>query len=183
MYESSKEINYKQSGISGILDKLDKSTYSRFVDKLQAEASNPAKVFAIAAILINPTDERKFLAVKRPPDARTLPDVWGLPAITLQPDELPEVVTLRLAKEKLNTQVEFLGCLGFDSANRGEYELILMDVVARLVGKEPSVWEAPTKRTKYVQQQWTSELALLEEAALKGSVCSSILLRSYCFLY
>jgi ADP-ribose pyrophosphatase YjhB (NUDIX family) len=183
MYDIPKEINPQQAGISGILGKLDESAYFRFVDKLRAEGSNPAKVFAIAVVLINPRDESKFLAVKRPPDARTLPDVWGLPAITIQDDELLEAATFRLAKEKLNTQVEFLGCLGFASANRGEYELTLMDVVARLVGKEPSVWEAPTERTKYVQQQWTNKLALLTEAALKGSVCSSILLRSYRFLY
>lgn len=182
MYEMPEGIIGQQAGISGILDRLNEDAYFKFVDKLRAEASNPAKVFAIAAILIDPADERKFLAVKRPHDARTLPDVWGLPVITLQPDELPEVATLRLAQEKLNTQVEFLGCLDFDSANRGEYELTLMDVVAKLVGKEPSVWEAPTNRTKYVQQQWTNDLSLLREAALKGSVCSRILLRSHNFL-
>lgn len=179
MQETPKEINYKQVGISGIKGKLNESAYFRFVSELRAEASNPAKTFAIAVVLINPQDDSQFLAVKRPPDARTLPDVWGLPAITVQSDELPEVATFRLAKEKLNTQVEFLGCLDFDSANRGKYELVLMDVVARLVGKEPSVWEAPTKHTKYIQQQWTDELSILQESALKGSVCSRILLRTH----
>lgn len=173
----------KHSGISGILNKLDRSVCKTFIEMLSVDAlspaKKPAKQFAIAAVVIDPKDESKFFAVKRPPNAKTLPDVWGLPTVAIKYDEQIEAAIERLAREKLNTQVEFLGCLGLDTMDRGEYELILMDVVVKLVGKEPSVWEAPTKQTKYVQQQWTNNLSIFEKAALKGSVCSRILLRSF----
>ena len=182
MYEVPHQQGHQHTGISGILNRLDNSACDTFIDMLKADALNlakkPARLFAIAAVVIDPTDESKFLAVKRPPNAKSLPNVWGLPAITVKYGEQPEMATVRLAREKLNTQVEFLGCLGLASADRGEYELTLMDVVVRsVVGKEPSVWEAPTEQTKYVQQQWTNELLILQEAALKGSVCSRILLQ------
>ena len=172
----------KHSGISGILNKLDRSACNTFIEMLQVDAlspaNKPAKQFAIAAVVIDPRDESKFLAVKRPLNAKTLPDVWGLPAVAIKYNEQIEAAIVRLAREKLNTQVEFLGCLGPGLMDRGEYKLILMDVVVRLVGKEPSVSEALTVDTKYVQQKWTNDLSILEEAALKGSVCSRILLQS-----
>lgn len=178
MRETHKEVRRKKAGITGILSRLNNNICSAFINMMREEASNPARQFAIAVVLINPADESEFLAVKRPPNAKTLPNVWGLPAVTVKSNESPEAATARLAKEKLNTQVEFLGCLGFDSMDRGEYELTLMDVVARLVGKQPSVWAATTKDTKYVQQQWTNELTILKEAAIRGSVCSQVLLKS-----
>jgi ADP-ribose pyrophosphatase YjhB (NUDIX family) len=183
MNKTTREINLRRVGISGIIDRLDESIYYKFLQELRGGISNPTKVFAIAVVLINPRNEKEFLAVKRPPDARTLPNVWGLPAITIEYEEDLSLTVLRLAKEKLDTKVEFIGCLGFDSVNRGEYDLILMDVVARLSGKDPSVLEAPTKHTKYVQQKWTSDLTILREAAFKGSLCSRILLRSQGLLY
>ena len=187
MYKTPQQPGHNYTGISGIVNNLDAGTCTTFINLLKADAflpsTNPAKQFAIAAVVIDPTDESKFLAVKRPPHANSLPNVWGLPAIIVKNSEQPEIATARLAREKLNTQVEFLGCLGIASMDRGEYELTLMDVVVRLVGKEPSVKEAPTKQTKYVQQQWTNDLSILEEAALKGSVCSRILLESQGITY
>ncbi len=187
MYEVPQKPEHEYAGISGIINKLDRSTCTTFSNMLKEDAfhraTNPAKQFAIAAVVIDPTDESKFLAVKRPTSAKSLPDVWGLPAITVNYSEELEIAIIRLAREKLNTQVEFLGCLGLDSMNRGEYKLTLMDVVVRLIGKEPSVWKATTGQTKYVQQQWTNDLLILKEAALKGSVCSRILLLSHGIAY
>lgn len=182
MYKVPQQPERILAGVSGIIDNLKSTTRTTFMNMLKEDAlhtaTNPAKQFAIAAVVIDPADASKFLAVKRPPHAKSLPDVWGLPAIIVKYGEEPEIAVARLAREKLNTQVEFLGCLDIDSIDRGDYELTLMDVVVRLVGKEPSVWEAPTEQTKYVQQQWTNDLSILEEAALKGSVCSRILLKS-----
>lgn len=182
MYRISQKSGHKYVGVSGIVKKLDENAGHTFTTMLRAEASRStkghAKQFAIAAVVINPTNESKFLAVKRPSNAKSLPDVWGLPAVILKYNEQPETAALRLAWEKLNTYVEFLGCLGFASIDRGEYELTLMDVVVKLAGKEPSVWEACTEQTKYVQQQWTNDLSILKEAASKGSICSRILLAS-----
>jgi len=183
MDELSQQTEHKDIGITGILNKLDNSVCNTFINMLTVDAIDRPKQFAIAAVVIDPRDESRFLAVKRPSHAKSLPDVWGLPAIIVKHDEKPEMAVIRLAWEKLNTQVEFLGCLDLASIDRGDYELTLMDVVVRLVGKEPSVWEASTKQTKYVQQQWTDDLSILQEAASKGSICSRILLQSQGITY
>lgn len=183
MNELPPQKDHKFTGITGILNKLDNSVCNTFINMQKVDSNNLHRQFAIAAVVINPVDESRFLAVKRPSHAKSLPDVWGLPAIIVKHDEQPEMAVERLAWEKLNTQVEFLGCLGLASIDRGEHELTLMDVVVRLVGKEPCVWEAPTRQTKYVQQQWTADLSILQEAAFKGSVCSRILLESQSITY
>lgn len=181
------DLDRRYVGVTGILNKVNVGDYDSFIDLMRmyddSSEKSPPKKFAIAAIIIHPSERSKFLAVKRPPDAKSLPDVWGLPAITLGPEERPEIAAQRLAREKLDTDIEFIGCIGFRSVDRGEYELTLMDVVVELTGKEPSVWKALTKNTKYVDQQWTNDLSLLQKAASKGSVCSRILLEVQNFLY
>jgi hypothetical protein len=172
-------MSHYQIGISGIRDKIDKRICSQFVDLMKAEALDPAKRFAIAVVLICPDDDSKFLAVKRPSSDEIMPNVWGLPAITLNNAEIPKIATSRLGKEKLNTDIQFMGSIGLDTSNRRNYQLILMDVVAKLISGEPSVIDAITKHTKYTDQVWTNDLFLLEKAASKGSLCSRILLRSF----
>ena len=170
-------------GITGITNKLDNTVYPLFVNNMKRESPDLTQQFAIALLLVHPIDQTKFLAVKRPSNAKSLPDVWGLPAVTLNYSEPPEIAMSRVAKEKLNTEVELLGCLGLDSINRGNYYLTLMDIVVKLKGKEPSVIEAQTKHTKYIGQQWTDEPSILKEAASKGSLCSRILLKSLGIAY
>lgn len=132
----------------------------------------------VAAVVRNPANEREFLAVKRPPDDDRLPSVWGLPAVTLQPGELPEDGLRRIGREKLAAAIEPTRLVGIKSSDRGDYELILMDIEARLVGPEPDVSRATTAATRYVGQQWTGDLLVLREAARKGSVCSQVLLEA-----
>ena len=46
--------------------------------------------FAIAVALYHPVDKSKVLAVKRPANDDSLPNVWGLPAVVVKEGELPE---------------------------------------------------------------------------------------------
>lgn len=131
---------------------------------------------SVAVYLLNPKNEKEFLAIKRPDDDDVLPNLWGLPAVTLKREELPEQAVVRIGREKLSTTIEPVSFLGMKSINRKGYELILMDIKARLVGPEPVVANSKTKNTKYVDQKWTSDLSLLKESASKGSLCSQILL-------
>lgn len=132
--------------------------------------------YAVAAV-VRPTDDpHQFLAVKRPPTDDELPNVWGLPAVTLEPGELPEDGLRRVGKTKLATEIEPVRFVGARVAERDTYELILMDIEAHLTGPSPSVHEAHPEGTKYVDQQWTEDLRLLREAAQQGSLCSQVLL-------
>lgn len=134
---------------------------------------------AVAAVVRDPADPRRFLAVRRPPDDDRLPGVWGLPAVSLRPGELPEAGLRRVGREKLGAELEPVSLVGIKSMDRGEYELILMDLEARLVRGEPSVADADTTATRYVDQRWTEDLTLLADAARRGSLCSQILLEAH----
>lgn len=132
--------------------------------------------FSVAVYIVNPDNKQEFLIVKRPPDDDMLPNVWGLPAVTIEQDELPEAAAKRVGKEKLNTNIESVSFIGIKRVDRGDYDFILMDIKAKLIGNQPSVKEATTGHTKYIDQKWTSDLQTLTEAASKGSLCSQIIL-------
>jgi ADP-ribose pyrophosphatase YjhB (NUDIX family) len=133
---------------------------------------------SVAAVLRNPENAREFLAVRRPPDDDRLPNVWGLPAVTLAPGELPEAGLRRIGREKLGAEIEPTRFVGIKSMDRGDYELILMDMEAGVVSGAPSVLLAETTATRYVDQRWTDDLLVLREAARRGSLCSQLLLEA-----
>jgi 8-oxo-dGTP diphosphatase len=141
-------------------------------------ASARAPKCSVAAIVRRDPGGAEFLAVLRPPDDDRLPDVWGLPAVSLLPGELPEAGLRRVGREKLGVELEPVSMLGIRRADRGQYELILMDIEARLVSGEPSVHRASSTATRYADQRWTDDLQLLAPAASRGSLCCRILLDS-----
>jgi ADP-ribose pyrophosphatase YjhB (NUDIX family) len=122
-------------------------------------------------------DER-YLAVRRPPDDDRLPDVWGLPAVTLTPGELPEEGLRRVGREKLGVELEPTRLIGVSTADRGDYQLVLMDIEARLISGEPDCRNASTRNTRYVEQLWAVSIDLLREGAARGSLCCRIVLDS-----
>ncbi len=130
---------------------------------------------AIAAVVRHPIDGR-FLAVRRPADDDRLPNVWGLPAVTLRPGELPEDGLRRVGSEKLGTQLQPVRLVGFKSSDRGDYELILMDIEARVGAGEPDVASATTDATRYVAQQWVESVEILRRGAALGSLCCQIMI-------
>ena len=132
--------------------------------------------YSVAAVIRRAPGEAEFLAVKRPPDDDRLPDVWGLPAVSLRPGELPEAGLRRVGREKLGVELEPVSLVGIRAADRGDHELILMDVEAIVVSGEARVEAATTTATRYVEQRWTPELSLLRDAARRGSLCCRILL-------
>lgn len=134
--------------------------------------------FSIAVAIFNPDNNSEVLAVKRPPTDDSLPNVWGLPAVTPIDGELPETAVKRLGIEKLVTNIEAVSYIGIKYTERSAYNLILMEVEARLIGESPSVKDATTIETKYVDQQWTSDYSIFKKAASKGSLCSQIFLKS-----
>jgi hypothetical protein len=141
-------------------------------------ATRPATKCAVAAVLRRVPGGAELLAVRRPPDDDRLPDVWGLPAVSLRAGELPETGLRRVGLEKLGAELEPVCMVGIRRADRGEYELILMDIEARIIRGEPSVQRASSTATRYVDQRWTADLQLFAPAASMGSLCCQILLDS-----
>jgi ADP-ribose pyrophosphatase YjhB (NUDIX family) len=130
------------------------------------------------AAVVRRQGEDRFLAVRRPIDDDKLPGVWGLPAVTLRPGELPEDGLRRLGHEKLGVRLEPFRFVGIRASDRGAYELILMNIEATVVEGEPDVYAATTMATRYVDQKWARELGILTEAAEMGSLCCRILLEA-----
>ncbi|MFO0705108.1 MAG: NUDIX hydrolase [Candidatus Andersenbacteria bacterium] len=130
--------------------------------------------FSVALVVKNAAGE--ILAVKRPPHDESLPTVWGLPAVTIKPGELPEDAARRVCTEKLACTAKLIDFVGIKSADQGVYRLILMDIEARVASGSPNVDGAQTTGTKYVEQKWTSDLSIFADAARKGSLCSQVLL-------
>lgn len=95
--------------------------------------------------------------------------------MTLAPGELPEAGVGRVGREKLGADLIPVRFVGIASADRGDYQLILMDIEARPTDP-PDVHRATTSATRYVDQRWTDDLHLLAAAARRGSLCSRILL-------
>lgn len=135
--------------------------------------------FSVAVVLVNPDNNEEVLAVQRP-KGDELGEVWGLPAVSIKGNELPEQAVRRVGIEKLNTKIEPIEFVGVKYANRGEYDLVLIDIRAKLVGEKPNVAKASVEgdHTKYVAQRWTSDPDLFKPAAQNGSLCSQIYLES-----
>ena len=133
---------------------------------------------SVAAVVRSATRPGSFLAVQRPEDDDLLPGVWGLPAVTLRSEELPEAAVARLGREKLGASLAATRFVGIRAADRAHYLLILMDLEAEVLAGEPNVQAACTTGTAYVAQRWTTDLSLLADAARRGSVCSRILLEA-----
>lgn len=131
---------------------------------------------SVAAVIRR--EDEAFLAVRRPLDDDRLPGVWGLPAITLRPGELPEAGLRRIGTEKLGIELEPTRFIGIRSMDRGDYELILMDLEARVISGEPDVHSARTTATAYIDQRWSNSVDLLRDAAARGSLCSRILIEA-----
>lgn len=132
--------------------------------------------YSVAAVVRRRGDPR-FLAVLRPDDpSDPLAGLWGLPALTLAPEELPEEGVRRLGREKLGAVIEPVGLLGIDHDEREEYRIILMDFEALLLEGDVSLQPADTATTQYVALEWTDDPELLRPAAKLGSLCCRILL-------
>jgi ADP-ribose pyrophosphatase YjhB (NUDIX family) len=122
-------------------------------------------------------DSGKFSAVKRPPADPNLPNVWGLPSGSPATDETDEAAVIRSGHDKLDVEVEIIRYVGEDWRDRGEYILHLKEYEVRLITGVPTVPQADTSITQYVDFKMSDDPKIFMEAAKKGSLCSRIFLR------
>jgi hypothetical protein len=115
------------------------------------------------------------LAVRRPPDDDALPDVWGLPAATLRPDEDWEAAVRRLGREKLGVALEPGAELREGTLERPSYLLHMKLYEARIARGEPSVPQPAAGVTQYVDWRWAAPGELVS-GARRGSLCCRLFL-------
>ncbi len=134
--------------------------------------------YCVAVVLRHGHRPGDYLAVRRPADDADLAGNWGLPAVTLRPDESPEDGARRVCREKLDCEAEPIRFLGAMHQERNTYDIVLMDIEMILVGiAQPDVLKAQTTATAYVAQKWTNNPIELLPSAQHGSCCSSIFLQ------
>ncbi|MGD0556041.1 MAG: NUDIX domain-containing protein [Streptosporangiaceae bacterium] len=122
----------------------------------------------------------RFLVVRRPDDPRDpLAGVWGLPASTLRDGEDERAAAERAGREKLGVAITVGAKIGAKTADRGDHILRLSDYEAVIALGTPTVPQPDDRVTQYTECRFTSEPAVLDEAARKGSVCAQIFLDAY----
>ena len=133
--------------------------------------------YVVAVVLTDKSKPGEFLVVKRPDDDPDLRGAWGLPAVTMVSDELPEQAALRVCHEKLRCEATPKRFLGLMYQKRNSYDIFLMDIEMELTGDtQPDILQAHTEHTAYVDQKWTNDPMDLMPSARHGSCCSSIFL-------
>jgi len=129
---------------------------------------------AVSYVIYN-DDKTRVLAVRRPPDDEDSPNVWGLPAATInEGEESFKDAVVRSGKQKLGVDLRVVDFLNEGELQRETYVLFMKLYEAEIVRGEPSV---PQKfgGTQYVDWKWANPEELRESAS-RGSLCSRIFL-------
>lgn len=139
-------------------------------------AGHSAVVKHSVAVVVRSQDGM-FLVVKRPDDAHDiLAGVWGFPAITPVPGEDDRAAVVRTGRAKLGVELAAGAKVGERTADRGGYVLHLTEYEAAIVTGTPSVPQADTSMTQYVDAHFTDDPGELSDAARAGSLCAQIFL-------
>jgi ADP-ribose pyrophosphatase YjhB (NUDIX family) len=117
-----------------------------------------------------------MLLVRRPEGDESLPGMWGLPAVTLEPAEAEEAAVRRAGRSKLGVEVQPLQPIGAADAERPGYRIRMRDWSAAIESGEPAVPQAGAG-TQYVALRW-GDPAELAPAARAGSLCCRVVLDS-----
>lgn len=134
---------------------------------------------SVALAIFGPRDGRpgELLVVRRPPDDEELPDLWGLPAGSLRPDETWSDAVRRAGREKLGVRVRPRRILRSGKAERPGYRLRMRLYEAEVLGGEPRVPQPVEGVTQYVAWRW-APVARLRPAAARGSLCARLCLEA-----
>ena len=132
---------------------------------------------SVAVVIRN--DRGEFLVTLRPADpADPLAGLWGLPAVTRRGGESGRAAARRIGPLKLGVTLAVGARLGERTADRGDHVLRLADYEASIVDGTPVVPQPGPSVTQYAACQFTSDPAVLAEAARRGSLCAQIFLEA-----
>ncbi len=130
---------------------------------------------AIAFAIFRPERPDEVLVVRRPPDDEDLPDLWGLPAGSLRPDEDWADAARRAGREKLGVELTVGSELNRGTLERAGYTLEMRLLQAYIARGQPVVPQPVEGVTQYTSWQWATRAALVP-AAVRGSLCSRLFL-------
>lgn len=141
-----------------------------------SEAGAPKTVRrSVAVVVPHPDDPDRILTVRRPPDDEDLPDVWGLPAASLEPGESWEEAVHRTGRDKLGVRLRAVRLLRMGETSRPRALLHMRLYRAEIAEGEPRVPQPVAGVTQYVETEWASP-GRLAPAARRGSLCSRLCL-------
>lgn len=103
---------------------------------------------SISYVVYN-NDKTSFLIVLRPDNDTELPNVWGLPAGNVKPNETSEDAVHRSLKEKLGVQGSIIKLVNEGSTDRADYTLFMKLYEVRITKGEPKVPQDITGVTQY----------------------------------
>ncbi len=119
------------------------------------------------------------LAVRRPDGpGEELPNIWGLPAVTLLENETAEEAIRRLGAQKLGIELTPLRQLAEGEQQREDY-VLHMTVYEASPGGEPTLppRTAEAEVTLYEDADWLP-IEAFDEAAERGSLCRKLFLEA-----
>jgi hypothetical protein len=128
---------------------------------------------AVSLIIYNETKDR-ILGVRRPLNDPNLAGLWGLPAVSVEGENIEESVG-RIGKEKLGVETTLIKELGSKTIERTDYFLTMTDCIAEIKEGIPSVLHKDQPGTQYIDLAWLEPEAFRETAS-KGSACTQVLL-------
>ncbi len=120
-------------------------------------------------------DPSQVLLVLRPQDDPDLPDVWGLPAVSLRTGESWEEAVARVGREKLGVRLGPGRLLAEGEGAREQGWLRMRLYEARVEKGTPHVPQPVAGVTQYASWRW-GRAADLEPGARRGSLCCRLFL-------
>ena len=130
---------------------------------------------SVSVVVFDPGDRNRILLVQRPHDDGELPNVWGLPASSLRPDESFEDAVVRTGREKLGVELGVVRELNRGVTSRRDYTLEMRLYEAVISHGQPRVPQPHQDVTQY--QRWTWDTTeRLREGAEAGSLCCGLML-------
>jgi ADP-ribose pyrophosphatase YjhB (NUDIX family) len=121
-------------------------------------------------IFRDPGTLSELLVVRRSPNDRYFPNMWGIPAGTLRNGEGCEEAIQRTAKHRLGIEVEVLGERAAGSSDRGTHVVEMRLFEARIVTGDPHIRDPNLEGHGYTEVQW-GKPDILQATRERGSLC------------
>jgi len=126
-------------------------------------------------VIFRDATRKEILVVLRQANDAELPNIWGLPAGTLEQAESYADGIIRTGRDKLGVELKVIREIDEGFAQRSDYILHMKMFEVEIVAGEPRVPQDDVKATQYAASKWATP-DILREGASKGSLCCKLFL-------